>query len=177
MARNFVNRFNHRYGEIFPEPYAFNFGEELVKVPSLDGGGKMSKSENQYATIFLSDDDELIRKKIKKAKTDMLPADPNTPKTEAIQNLFRLMELVSDKEVVKKFEEDYSTLTIRYGDLKEQLANDMIKFIAPIRQRAKDIFEDEDYLKQVMADGAAKARSSAHATMDKVKRAMGLDYF
>jgi tryptophanyl-tRNA synthetase len=44
MARNFVKRFNHRYGEVFPEPYAFNFGEELVKVPSLDGAGKMSKS-------------------------------------------------------------------------------------------------------------------------------------
>jgi tryptophanyl-tRNA synthetase len=177
MARTFVNRFNHRYGEIFPEPYAFNFGEELVKVPALDGGGKMSKSENQYATIFLSDDDELIRKKIKKAKTDTLPLVPDTPKTEAIENLFKLMELVSDKEVIRKFEEDYNNLTIRYGDLKEQLANDMIQFIAPIRQRSKDIFEDEDYLKQVMAEGAAKARASAHATMDKVKRAMGLDYF
>ena len=52
MARNFVNRFNHRYGDIFPEPFAFNFGEDLVKVPALDGGGKMSKSENQYATII-----------------------------------------------------------------------------------------------------------------------------
>ena len=57
MARNFVQRFNHRYGEIFPEPNAFNFGEELIKVPSLDGSGKMSKSENQYATLYLSDDD------------------------------------------------------------------------------------------------------------------------
>ncbi len=54
MARNFANRFNHRYGDVFPEPHAFNYGDELVKVPSLDGTGKMSKSENQYATfIFL----------------------------------------------------------------------------------------------------------------------------
>lgn len=177
MARTFANRFNHRYGDVFPEPYAFNYGEELVKVPALDGSGKMSKSENQYATIFLSDDDELIRKKIKKAKTDTLPAVPNSPKTEAIQNLFHLMELVSDKEVVRKFEDDFNNLSIRYGDLKEQLTNDMIRFISPIRQRSKDIYEDEDYLKQVMANGAAKARASAHATMEKVKRAMGMDYF
>src|SRR6185503_12383981 len=177
MARNFANRFNHRYGEVFPEPYAFNFGENLIKVPSLDGTGKMSKSENQYATIYLSDDDELIRKKIRKAKTDTLPEQPNTAKSEMIGNLFQLMELVSDESVIKKFDEEYNNLTIKYGDLKEQLAHDMIRFIAPIRERAKDIYNDEDYLKQIMARGAAKARESAQTTMELVKRAMGLDYF
>jgi tryptophanyl-tRNA synthetase len=177
MARNFVNRFNHRYGEVFPEPYAFNFGENLIKVPSLDGTGKMSKSENQYATIYLSDDDELIGKKIRKAKTDILPAHPNSPKSEAIGNLFQLLKLVSDENVIKKFDEEYNNLTIRYGDLKEQLAHDMIRFIAPIREKARDIYNDEDYLKQVMARGAAKARDSAQSTMELVKRAMGLDYF
>ena len=177
MARTFANRFNHRYGDVFPEPHAFNYGDDLVRVPSLDGTGKMSKSENQYATIYLSDDDDLIRKKIKKAKTDTLPDKPGTPKSEVIGNLFQLMELVSEKEVVKKFDEQYSDLTIRYGDLKEQLAEDMVKFITPIREKAKAIYNDEDYLKQVMARGAAKARESAQLTMEKVKRAMGLDYF
>src|SRR5687768_7849309 len=104
MARSFVKRFNHRYGEVFPEPKAFNYGSELVKVPSLDGTGKMSKSENYYATIYLSDDDDLIRRKIKKAKTDTLPEQPNTPKSEVINNLFQLMELVSEADVVKKFD-------------------------------------------------------------------------
>ena len=177
MARTFANRFNHRYGDVFPEPHAFNYGDDLVRVPSLDGTGKMSKSENQYATIYLSDNDDLIRKKIKKAKTDTLPDKPGTPKSEVIGNLFQLMELVSEKEVVKKFDEQYSDLTIRYGDLKEQLAEDMVKFITPIREKAKAIYNDEDYLKQVMARGAAKARESAQLTMEKVKRAMGLDYF
>ena len=76
-----------------------------------------------------------------------------------------------------KLEEEYNKLTIRYSDLKEQLADDMIKFIAPIREKARAIYSDEDYLKQVMARGAAKARESAQATMEVVKRAMGLDYF
>jgi tryptophanyl-tRNA synthetase len=177
MARNFAHRFNHRYGDVFPEPVAFNFGEDLIKVPSLDGSGKMSKSQNQYATIYLSDDDEMIRKKIRKAKTDVLPEIPGTPKSEVISNLFKLMELVSTADVVKKFDDDYNNLTIRYGDMKEQLAEDMIRFISPIRQKAKAINEDEDYLKQIMARGAAKARESAQSTMELVKRAMGLDYF
>ena len=88
MARNFVNRFNHRYGEVFPEPRAFNYGEELVKVPSLDGAGKMSKSENQNATLYLSDDDELIRKKVMKAKTDSGPAEPGIRQSRIILKIF-----------------------------------------------------------------------------------------
>src|SRR3954468_22670849 len=93
MARTFANRFNHRYGELFPEPQPFNFGAQLVKVPSLDGAGKMSKSENQFATLYLSDDDELIRNKIKKAKTDSGPTDPNAEMPDYIQNIFQLMSL------------------------------------------------------------------------------------
>ena len=69
MARNFVNRFNHRgTAKFFPNLAAYNFGEKLVKVPSLDGSGKMSKSENQFATLYLNDDDDLIRKKVMRAK-------------------------------------------------------------------------------------------------------------
>lgn len=177
MARNFVNRFNHRYGDVFPEPFAFNFGEDLIKVPALDGTGKMSKSENQYATIYLSDDDELIRKKIKKAKTDVVPDTPNAPKPEAIQNLFLLMELVSAPEVIKKYDDDFNNLSIRYGDLKNQLAEDMIRFIHPIRQKAQSILHDEKYLRAVMEQGAAKARKSAQATLQRVHQAMGLEYF
>jgi tryptophanyl-tRNA synthetase len=177
MARNFVNRFNHRYGDVFPEPYAFNFGEDLIKVPALDGTGKMSKSENQFATIYLSDDDELIRKKIKKAKTDVVPDTPNSPKPEAIKNLFQLMELVSAPEVIQKYEADFNNLSIRYGDMKEQLATDMIRFISPIREKTRAILNDEVYLKEIMAKGAAKARKSAQATLQRVRTAMGLDYF
>lgn len=177
MARNFVTRFNHRYGEVFPEPHAFNFGEDLVKVPSLDGSGKMSKSENQMATIYLADDDELIRKKLKKAKTDSAPTEPGKPKPESIQNLFQLMSLVSDESTIRKFEEDYTKLTIRYGDLKGQLAEDLVRFITPIREKTKAIAGDAGFLKEVMASGAAKARKSAQSTLELVKRAMGLDYF
>lgn len=176
MARTYVNRFNHRYGEVFPEPFAFNFGSELVKVPALDGSGKMSKSENQLATIYLGDSDEDITKKIKKAKTDSLPETPNSPPSPPIQNLFQLMELVSDPDVIRKFEEDFSKLTIRYGDMKAQLTADMIRFLSPIRERAREIYHDKEYLKKVMREGAEKARASAAATISAVRKAMLLDY-
>lgn len=177
MARNFANRFNHRYGKVFPEPQAFNYGSELVKVPSLDGGGKMSKSENQMATLYLSDDDELIRKKVMKAKTDAGPTEPNSSKPDYIENIFLLMKLVSSEEVVKKFEGDYNNCSIRYGDMKKQLAEDMVRFIAPVREKAEAIRNDQKYLKEVMEKGAEKARKSARATMALVREVMGLNYF
>jgi tryptophanyl-tRNA synthetase len=177
MARQFANRFNHRYGEVFPEPAAFNFGSELIKVPSLDGAGKMSKSENQYATLYLSDPDDLIRKKVMKALTDQGPTAPNTPKPDYIENLFLLMKLVSAPDVIKKFEEDYNNCTIRYGDMKKQLAEDMVRFIAPIREKTEAIQQDTAYLKKVMVQGAEKARVSAQATLTIVRQAIGLNYY
>jgi tryptophanyl-tRNA synthetase len=177
MARNFVNRFNHRYGEVFPEPQAFNFGDELIKVPSLDGAGKMSKSENQFATIYLADEDELIRKKVMKAKTDSGPTERNSTKPDYIENIFLLMRLVSQEETVRKFDEEFNNCSIRYGDMKKQLAEDMVNFIRPIREKAEAIRSDEKYLKQVMEQGAEKARKSAGATMELVREAIGLNYF
>lgn len=177
MARNFANRFNHRYGEVFPEPQAFNYGSELVKVPGLDGAGKMSKSENQMATLYLSDSDELIQNKIKKAKMDAGPQEPNSVKSPEVENIFLLMKLVSSEDVVKKFEGDYNNCSIRYGDMKKQLAEDMVRFIAPVREKAEAIRNDEKYLKDVMEKGAEKARKSARATMTLVREVMGLNYF
>ena len=177
MARNFANRFNHRYGEVFPEPAAFNYGSDLVKVPALDGTGKMSKSENQHATLYLSDEDDVIRKKIMKAKTDAGPTTPNSLKPDYIENVFQLMRLVSTEETVVKFEKDYNECTIRYGDMKKQLAEDMVQFIAPVRQKAEAIRNDEKYLREVMEKGAGKARKSAAATMEVVRGAVGLKYY
>ena len=177
MARNFANRFNHRYSEVFPEPSAFNYNQELVKVPSLDGTGKMSKSENQLATLYLADDDEMIRKKVMKAKTDSGPTEKNSTKPDYIENVFSLMKLVCSDEVISKYEADYNDCTIRYGDLKKLLADDMVKFISPIRQRAENILNDAAYLKQVMEQGAEKANKSAAATMQLVRQAIGLNYY
>ncbi|NML20673.1 tryptophan--tRNA ligase [Pseudoflavitalea sp. G-6-1-2] len=177
MTRTFGNRFNHRYGHVFPEAQAFNFGEELLKVPSLDGAGKMSKSENQFATIYLSDDDELIRKKVMKAKTESGGSEAGAPMAESVANLINLMKLVgTPSDAIASYEKAYFDGSIRYGDMKKQLAEDMVKFISPIREKAEAIRNDEKYLKEIMEKGAAKARKSAQATMLQVKDAMGLNY-
>jgi tryptophanyl-tRNA synthetase len=177
MARTFANRFNHRYGDYFPEPKAFGFDGALVKVPSLDGNGKMSKSENENATLYLNDSDEQIINKLKKAKTDGGPSEPNMPKPDYIQNIFQLLNLVSAADVVAKFDADYNQCNIRYGDLKKQLAEDMIKFIAPIRTKAQDLQQDEQRLQQILKQGAEKARASASNTIAEVRKLMGINYY
>jgi tryptophanyl-tRNA synthetase len=176
MARTYVNRFNHRYGEVFPEPKAFNYNAELIKVPSLDGSGKMSKSENGMATLFLVDEDEIIRKKVMKAKTDSGPSTENSVKPDYIDNLFKLMKLVSAEDAIQKFESDYNSCNIRYGEMKKQLADDMVGFISPIRSKVGAILNDSKYLKDVMEKGAEKARKSAGNTMMLVREAIGLNY-
>lgn len=177
MARNFAQRFNHRYGNLFPEPYPFNYGESLVKVPSLDGNGKMSKSENINATLYLADDDDLIRKKVMKAKTDSGPATPNSVMPEYIQNVFNLMELVSDPATVAAYVAAYNDCTIRYGDMKKQLAEDMVRFIAPIREKARQLQENPEAIQKILKDGAEKARASAAQTIAAARKAIGIHYY
>ncbi len=177
MARNYAQRFNHRYGELFPEPQAFNFGQELIKIPSLDGTGKMSKSENQFATIYLADDDDLIRKKVMKAKTDSGPLEKNSVKPDYIENLFQLMRLVSKPEIVHAFEKDFNECQIRYGDLKKQLADDIVSFISPIREKAVAIYSDTKYLKEVIQKGGENARERANETIRMARELIGLNYF
>src|SRR6195952_1042637 len=140
FGRTFANRFNRLYHtDYFPEPYAFNFSDNLVKIPGLDGKGKMGKSEGEGNAVYLSDSPEVIRKKVMRAVTDSGPTQDNQPKSEEIQNLFDLMKVVSTPDTLAHFDNLYNTCAIRYGDLKKQLAEDMIVATAPIRDRINDI--------------------------------------
>lgn len=174
MTRTFANRFNRMYKtEYFKEPEAFNFGEDLVKVPGLDGSGKMGKSEGEGNAIFLIDDEKTISKKIMRAVTDSGPTEPNQTPPQAIQNLFSLMEIVSAEDTVKFFREAYANCSIRYGDLKKQLAADMNVFIAPIRERVLSTAADTAFLSKVAATGREKARASASKTIREVREIIG----
>ena len=178
MARTFANRFNRMYKiELFPEPFAFNFGTELVKVPGLDGSGKMGKSEGEGNAIFLADAPEVIRKKVMRAVTDAGPTQPNQEKPEVIENIFSIMKLVSSADTVKHFDDAYNNCTIRYGDMKKQLAEDVIAFTAPLREKITALASDEKYIHRVATEGAAKARESAAKTMSEVRKAIGFTSF
>ena len=173
LTRLYARRFNSIYGvEFFPESQPYNFGEELIKIPGLDGSGKMGKSEGNC--IYLSDEDKVIRKKVMKAVTDSGPTEPNSPISEPVANIFAIMKAVSDPDTIQFFKERYADCSIRYGDLKKQLAEDIIRTVAPIRERIKEFYADEAYLSRVVAEGAEKARASAAATVAEVRRIMGI---
>jgi tryptophanyl-tRNA synthetase len=94
-----------------------------------------------------------------------------------IQNIFLLMSLVSEESTVQKFRDDFNKANIRYGDMKKQLAEDMVKFIAPIREKATAIRNDENFLNKVMKEGTEKARVSATKTIEAARKLTGLKYF
>jgi tryptophanyl-tRNA synthetase len=177
MARNFAQRFNKRYGDFFPEPQVFRFNNDTVKIRSLDGNGKMSKSENVNATIYLSDDDDTIRKKIMKAKTDAGPTEPGTPMPDYIENLFVLLSLAATPETTQLFRDQYNNCNIRYGDMKKQLAEDMAAFVRPIRERTIELHKDEALLRKILKDGAEKARASASKTIEGARKLIGINYY
>jgi len=178
MMRTFARRFNNMYKhDFFPIPTAFNFGETLVKVPGLDGSGKMGKSEGAANAIYLNEDPKVLRKKIMRAVTDSGPTEPNQEKPEPIKNLFSLMSIVSKPEVVDYYDELYNKCEIRYGDLKKQLAEDMIIFTTPIRERILELSSNEAYLKKVVKMGAEKARENAIKTIKEAREIIGFRPF
>ncbi len=176
LTRRFARRFNSFYKtQYFGEPVNFNFGSQAVKVPGLDGSGKMGKSEGNC--IYLIDDEKTLRKKVMRAVTDEGPKVPNQEVSEPIRNLFTLMELVSTPDTLEHFKQAYADCSIRYGDLKKQLAEDILKVTLPIRERILDIRDNEEYLSKVVRSGADRAREVAAKTLADVRRIMGIRKF
>lgn len=176
LTRRFARRFNSFYGvDFFPEPTDFDFGGAPVKVPGLDGSGKMGKSEGNC--IYLIDEPKALRKKVMRATTDEGPQAPGSPMSEPVANLFTLLELTSTPEVVAHFRQAYADCSIRYGDLKKQLAEDILAVTTPIRERVADIMADDEYIGRVVRRGAEKARSRAADTLAEMKQIMGFRKF
>lgn len=176
LTRRFARRFNSFYGvELFPEPYNFDFGGKPVKVPGLDGSGKMGKSEGNC--IYLTDDEKSLRKKVMRAVTDQGPTAPDSPMSEPVANIFTLLELASGPEVVEHFRKAYADCSIRYGDLKKQLADDLVKLTAPFRERHAEISRDDEYIARVLRQGAERARERAARTLAEARQIMGIRKF
>ncbi len=176
MARRFARRFNHMYKvDYFPLPSPFNFGKDLIKVPGLDGTGKMGKTAGNG--IFLVDDPQVIRKKVMRAVTDEGPTRKNQEMSEPVRNIFTLMEIVSSADTVDHFREQYNSCRIRYGDMKKQLAEDIIGVVTPLRERINGILADEAYIRKAVTLGAEKARASAAKTLKEVREIIGFKPF
>lgn len=176
MARKCARRFNNIYQtEFFPEPQNFYFSDHAVKVPGLDGSGKMGKSEGNC--IYLCDDENTLKKKVMRAVTDNGPQSPNSEKPEVIQNLFTLMEIASEKETYDYFDSKWNDCTLRYGDMKKQLAEDIAKTLAPIRERIIEYSSNTELLDKIAKLGAEKARESAAATLREVRKIIGFKVY
>ena len=176
MARKCARRFNNIYQvEFFPEPQNFHFSDKAIKIPGLDGSGKMGKSEGNC--IYLFEDAKTINKKVMRAVTDAGPQAPNSPKPEVIQNLFTLMEIASEPETYKYFDDKWNDCTLRYGDMKKQLAEDIVKTLAPIRERILEYSGNTELLDKIARQGAEKARESASATLKEVRKIIGFKVY
>lgn len=178
MTRTFGNRFNRMYNvEYFQEAQAFNYGTELIKIPGLDGNGKMGKSEGENNAVFLGDSPDIIKKKVMKAVTDAGPTEMNQEKPDIIKNLFDIMKAVSPASTVEHFDNLYNKCEIRYGDMKKQLTEDITLFLSPIRERIEEIDKDEEYLRKVVKLGTEKAKESASKTIKEVREIIGFKKF
>lgn len=170
IAREIARKMNDSYGTDFPEPQSLKGTTRYV--PSLLGEGKMSKSvDGSY--ISLSDDLKTIQKKLSGAPTDSGRGEM-LPESGGVANLLTFVEMFEGKERRDEYENKYLTDGIRYGDLKNELAEAIYKELKPIQEKRAELVADKARIDRVIKEGAEKARIVASATMTEVKEKMGL---
>ena len=148
---------------------AAQLANQTARIVGLDGQAKMSKHLDNF--IALADSQETILKKLRKVPTDVGTEPGRTTKSPTVSALFLLLELFAP-EAVAKFEQDYQAGKIRYGELKEQLAQSIGAKLAPIRDHRAQ--HTSAAIREMLSSGAQKAAAVATATLRQVKSAMGL---
>ena len=170
VARDIAIRFNNHYGETFvvPEP---QISEETAIVPGLDGQ-KMSKSYDNTIPIFL--DEKALRKRVMLVQTDATPVE--APKDPAKCNLYALLKLFASPEKMREVHDLYVNGGAAYGYLKQDLFELINEYFAKARAKKQELLDHPDYLRQILAKGAEKARAKATLTLDLARDRMGLKY-
>ncbi|OHB83946.1 MAG: tryptophan--tRNA ligase [Planctomycetes bacterium RBG_19FT_COMBO_48_8] len=168
VTRDIAIRFNNAYGEIFTVPNE-HIIESVAVVPGIDGR-KMSKSYGNTIEIF--EPEASVRKKIMKIVTDSLPVEE--PKDPDKCNVFALLKLVASSDELCEWENKYRCGGLGYGQAKKRLAELIIDYFKPYRQKRAELENDMDYVKAVLANGAKRAKSVAGETLEKVRQAVGL---
>jgi tryptophanyl-tRNA synthetase len=169
VTRDIAIKFNEQYGETFvlPEP---RIRTETAKVPGVDGE-KMSKSYGNTIEIF--GEEKALRKKIMAIKMDSRT--PAEPKPDADQNIaIQLLKLVAPPEAAVDYEERLRAGGLGYGDLKKALFEHYWAHFAAARARRAELTANLDQVKQVLAEGAHKARTLARQVLDRARNASGL---
>ncbi len=170
ITREFARKFNLMFGKTFPEPQAYLM--EGAYVPSLKGEGKMSKSiEGSY--ILLTDDLEMIRKRLAGAPTDTGKG-TEVPQEGGVANLLTLVELFEGKDIRMKYESQYLHEGIRYQDLKHDLANAIYEEIKPIQEKRKFYEQNSNLVEEILEEGRDYCSIIAKETLREAKEKMGL---
>ena len=171
VAREIARKFNSLYGQTFPEAKRFKTKGEYV--PSLLGKGKMSKTV-EGSSIYLADDFETIKKKLAKVTTDSGTTGGPVPKEGGVASLFTLLALFNRDDMHKKFKEDYEKGQIRYGDMKQFIAEEIYKELKPIQEKRKYFEEHPEVVDEILAESRENCLAIARETMLEVKEKMGL---
>jgi tryptophanyl-tRNA synthetase len=172
LTREVAIRFNARFGETFvvPEPRIPEVGAKIMDLQSPEG--KMSTTAStEQGTLYVLDDEKAIAKKIKSAVTDSGSDVRVAPDKPGISNLIEVMAVIRGVDhaaIEREFEGQ------QYGTFKQAVADDVIEFLRPVRERYDEIRPDEDALKQTLLEGADRARAMASVTLADVREKMGV---
>lgn len=170
VAREVARKMNEQFGLDFPEPTRFATKGEYI--PSLLGEGKMSKTVEGSA-IELSDDLDTIIAKLKKAPTDAGVGE-SVPADGGVANLFTFVELFQGEAKRAEYEAQYLRSGVRYGELKKELAEAIFAELQPIQEKRRALESNPEYVDDMIAQGAARSREIAQATVAEVRAKMGL---
>jgi tryptophanyl-tRNA synthetase len=173
LMRTLARRFNGLYGETFvvPEPMILDVGARVMALD--DPTNKMSKSAPTPAGyVELLDEPDVIRRKIRRAKTDSGSEIFASPEKPAITNLLNIYAGLTDISV-PELEERYRGRG--YGDLKKDLGEVVVESLTPIRERALELLDDPKELDELLESGAERARKVARVTLRDAQTRMGLD--
>ncbi|WP_029911505.1 tryptophan--tRNA ligase [Pelobacter seleniigenes] len=170
VARDIAIKYNNEYGDVFtlPEP---DIDDDLATIPGLDGR-KMSKSYGNTIELFL--EEKALRKQVMRIVTDPTPVEePKNPET---CNIFQIYRLFLDENGVAELRRRYETPGLRYGDVKQELFETIRDFFAPYAEKRKELLDNPDEIRKILAAGADKARYVALKTLRKARKKGGLIY-
>jgi tryptophanyl-tRNA synthetase len=171
FARELARRFNNLFGPTFPVPDLL--AQEAVRVPGLDGGGKMGKSDGN--TIDLADTPEIVKKKLAAAVTDPARIRRNDPGDPSKCNIYTLHTLMSSGEEIGEVCAGCKSAGIGCVDCKRMLGKNINSLLAPIQSKKQEVLSlGPDYPRQLISEGGKKARVVIAATVNEAKEKMGV---
>ncbi len=170
FSRTLARKFNNQFAKVFNEPKALLTKEPRVKS-LLYPNKKMSKTDAAGNYIAILDPPEIIEKKIGSAVTDTGPSGTKTP---GVENLFRLLEAFSPKEIYNNMDNQYEIGDLKYSELKKVLSDSITKKLVPIQQKYQELISNPENLYQILESGNSQARKVASENLKNAKKAMGL---